>query len=418
MHRISRLFQLSIPFWFFLVLVWSYTQTDRALYYSSSRPFVLLQNWLWTFGNNNLFSTIVYTVLVLGLFLCWFLILNSRKLPITRVQLIVCTLLLLVSNPALSYDLFNYMFDARLVLHYRLDPHTSSAISFLSIDPWVSYMRNTFFPTTYGYVWTAVSLIPGFLGGGKFSLTFILFKLWGLCALILMFVVDRRLLRLLQPKAALQRLFIFFLNPLVLIETLMNAHNDIWMMVFAHVGVLLLVQSVQVLSESKIKRRFAQRLFLFMGSLVLLLISTQIKRATLLLAPVWGIFLLPRIVKNRRPLIFLTNSANKLAFFWADIAGLLLFIPLLTDLSRQFHPWYLLWSFSFVPFMRNRVIRSVFMMFTCTSMLRYIPILFVGVYSDQLMALSKMITWSAIPLVFIYWVGIGMMNHIKQRRSV
>jgi flagellar biosynthesis protein FliQ len=196
----------------------------------------------------------------------------------------------------------------------------------------------------------------------------------------------------------------------------MNAHNDIWMMVLAHLGVLLLFQSMK--KVSKVSMPFSRRTLFFVASLVLLGASTQIKRATLLLVPVWVMIVCLTIAQNRVKDSKITALLGKLQQYWADIAGLLLFLPLLTDLSRQFHPWYLLWSFSFVPFMRNRVLRSVFIIFTFTSALRYIPILWVGVYSEQLISISKVITWSALPLAFLYWVGLGMMKRVKLRPTL
>lgn len=316
-----------------------------------------------------------YVLLIASSWLC-FALQYRQKLWKRLLPIAVGVFFLLISNPGLSYDLFNYLFDARLVLKYHLDPHVASAITYQGIDPWVSYMRNTFFPTTYWYAWTAIPLVPYMFGLGKFILTFWAFKAWTLVAFVGLFLIDRSLIK--KPE----RLMLFFLNPLVLLELLMNGHNDVWMMVTAHLGVLFLWKMLEVKGKA--------RQLLSLGlSLLFLGISSEVKRATALLLPLWV------------ALPFTTRSLKPLKAYWADLAALLMFAPLLTPLSRQFNPWYLVWSLSFLPFAKTKLVRVSLICFSVTSTLRYLPILWNTVYSEQQLFTSKMITWSAVPLILI-----------------
>lgn len=379
----------------FLFFIWSFILTDRSLYYSQNSLFLTVQRFLWTFADNRLFVTVSYVVLLLALWSAFVLIIRGKLKRLVLPLVFLSLAFFVFANPALSYDLFNYMFDAKLVVHYHLDPHTTSAYAFSGKDTWVAYMRNVFFPTTYGYAWTAISLVPIVVGMGKFILSFWAFKLWAALSLAGLFVVDRHILRWQSKKADWTALSLFFLNPLVWVEALMSAHNDIWMMLLAHLGIYLLLRFGGKLN----------RLWMLGLSLLALFISSQVKRATALLIPIWVGFLIPEK--------WLRILGKWFRTYWADLAAILVFLPLFTDLSRQFHPWYLLWSLSFIPFMRSKYLRLLLILFSFTSGLRYIPYLYLGNYTDTQELYGKYITWSAVPVFVLVWV----ISQVKKLRK-
>lgn len=396
MRRLRSLLFLLPALGFFL---WSFILTDRELLYSSKAPFVLFQNLMWSFSTNRVSVVIIFLILIVSLFGLYFYILNrlrQGKLMVASGLIAVFLLFFVFSNPALSYDLFNYIFDAKLVVQYHLDPHTTSAIDFSGKDDWVRFMRNVFFPTTYGYAWTALSLVPFILGVGKFLLVFIAFKLYAFLSLILLFLLERALYRrlFLSPKQMAFRLGLFFASPLVLIESLSSAHNDIWMMVLAFAALLL------VLPPGKKIISVAARIGL---SFALLYLSSQVKRSTALLLPIWGAFSLGSLLSLISTPKVIAKLADIVRKWWADLAATLLFVPLFTDLSRQFHPWYLLWSFAFIPFVRSSFIRILLVTFSITSLLRYLPVLYFALYSAEIETIQKMITWSAVPITVVVY---------------
>jgi hypothetical protein len=93
---------------------------------------------------------------------------------------------------------------------------------------------------------------------------------------------------------------------------------------------------------------------------------------------------------------------------------MLLFIPLITLRSQQFHPWYLLWSLAWVPLIidtplpttsskispilsvLNNFWPTVVLTFSFTSLMRYIPYLWSGEYTTVVLQQQKIITWSAL----------------------
>src|SRR5258708_5653680 len=347
------LFLLPALGWFF----WSFILTDRSLLYSSSPIFLAFQNFWWQFANMHPVLTITYMILVGVLFGLYGVILkklqksDSLKVGSFILPLGIFFLFFALSNPALSYDLFNYIFDAKLVIHYHLDPHTTSSILFSGKDDWVRFMRNVFFPTTYGYMWTALSLIPFVVGLGKFLLVFISFKLFMLLGLGLLFLLQRKM------GARLQSLALFFLSPLVLLETLSSGHNDIWMM-------LLAFASLAFLLPGKGKNSLLLVIWKVMLSFILLYASSEVKRSTALLLPVWGVLAGGLFMQFVSVPTLMKRIYTWMRMWWADLCALLLFVPLFTELSRQFNPWYLIWSLSFLPFIKSKTLKIFLICFS------------------------------------------------------
>lgn len=407
--------------------LWSFILTDRSLIYSSTSVFVQFQNFFWQYADARGLQSVIYVVLVVSFFVLYLRIIHSKKnMNIRRLIMpaVLFYLILALSNPALSYDLFNYMFDAKLVVHYHLDPHTTAAISFIQTDDWVRFMRNVFFPTTYGYVWTALSVIPFVLGIGKLLLTFIAFKLFMVGGLVLLFFLECFILLREQKqdkRTGINSLALFFFSPLVFLETLSSGHNDVWMMVLAFASLALLVPRNMLFSGMK-KTVSKEHIISLMGrtalSFALLYASSEIKRSTVLLIPVWGILALGIWIDIFPIKEKIKTAYKKIGYWWADIGALLLFAPLVTDLSRQFHPWYLIWSLSFLPFVKNRLLRILLITFSLTSQFRYIPFLYVGVYSDSLILLQKMITWTALPLGLLVWCFVVIHERMKNKRNL
>lgn len=392
--------------------LWSFILTDRALVYSQNALFLRIQNFMWQFAGEHLFLSVSYVLLVVLLFIVYTYVINTLRtkeisLRKVMVPLGLFFLLFALSNPALSYDIFNYIFDAKLVAFYHLDPHMVSAINFIEKDDWVRFMRNIFFPTTYGYMWTALSLVPFVMGMGKFLLVFISFKLFMLFGLLLLFLLQRYMFtQYVRVKRAqsLHALSLFFLSPLVILEVLSSGHNDIWMMLLAFLSLALLFPRNVIFGEKeKLKGKVFFATFLrIVLSLALLFASSQVKRSTVLLLPVWAILASGQVIayldwKSAKRFIV------RVGIWWADAGAVLLFMPLLTPLSRQFHPWYLIWAFSFVPFVRSKLLRYVMIGFSVSSTLRYLPVLYFGTYTDALEMVQKLITWSALPVSILAW---------------
>lgn len=383
-----------------LYALFSYSLTDPNLVLTSWSPYWQFQQWLWqTFFTNAPLLTYTFIGLITILSLIYTQLLISinqaTSLPLLTLKKVLIVIFLfslplLVSYNALSHDVFNYIFNAKMVVVYHANPHHQTALDFAH-DQWTRFMHNTHTPAPYGYGWTAVSLIPFGLGWQKFLPTWLLFRAFSWLSLLLTtlsiwWVVKH------TGRAPLSwaKIAIGLLSPLLLIEIISNSHNDLWMMAPAILSLGLMA----------VPKRNKRHVAMAVG---LLLFSVSIKWASLVILPVWlglGILVyLPQQLKSM------------LQRYWPLLASLLLFMPLLTARSQQFHPWYLVWVLVWLPLFGpvketianhwlnwlERTWTSCVIVLSISSLFRYVPWLWAGGFSETVVAQQKLITW--LPMV-------------------
>ncbi len=118
-------------FWFLNVIglfLYSLTQVDLNLTLSRAP---LINSIVKVFQNIGYFqrplSTTIFLVLILLLFALYLILLYlSKKGKLSRREfwwlIILTSAVLLFSYPAFSYDIFNYMFDAKTIVFYQQNP--------------------------------------------------------------------------------------------------------------------------------------------------------------------------------------------------------------------------------------------------------------------------------------------------------
>lgn len=371
-------------------LLWSFTLTDPNLWFSSAPSFVAVQELFWSISTS--VKVYWYVMNIVGsIGLAAYGVLTLKRYPPKGIRMFLSIYLLffaplLLANPALSHDLYNYLFNAKAVVVYQQNPHLRSALDINPQDSWVRFMHNVHTTAPYGEVFTAMTVPVFFLSQGRFVLAFLFTKMLMAIALILAVLTIYWMLSEYSHRERWIRLAVFALNPLVIIETLLNGHNDMVMMsaAVASFGLLL-------------SRKWGRWGILI--SATLLLFSTQIKYVTVLLFPLWCLLYMHRLqnvtIFSRWHSVLSTVRKN-----WADLAVFLLFLPLLSDRSQQFHPWYLIWVLTFLPFVRSTPMILLMLAFSATSMFRYIPVLSsAGEYTDQIQIQMRLITWSAVFLI-------------------
>src|SRR5690606_16427971 len=148
------------------------------------------QQWMWqTFFENRELMTYVYVGIVAVAFALYWAVTRDFNRKNVRLTLITSLLILsplLLAYNALSHDVFNYIFNAKMVRVYQADPHNKVALDFPQ-DDWLRFMHNTHTPAPYGYGWTAMSLVPSAIGMDKFVITWELFRLFSVVSLVLLF---------------------------------------------------------------------------------------------------------------------------------------------------------------------------------------------------------------------------------------
>jgi len=370
----------SILFAIFLGLysIFSFSQTDPNLVLSNWDPYWNFQLKLWQLGfHQRPTATLIYIFLIFGLFSTYLILLNQFKKNILTTRqalklLIISIIILLFSYPALSHDIFNYLLNAKMVWYYRANPHINVALDFPQ-EPWLKFMHNTHTPAPYAYGWTILSLIPSFIGQHSLKLALLLFKIFVILWFAFLLRFQYFLGRQTKQRNTNHSLLIFALNPLVLIETVSNGHNDVVMMALALASCTLFLKSLK------------NKPVLLLPSLLLLLASASIKYATIIIL---GSFLL-----------FI--AFKKLKTFWSfgGIAAITMFSPLVTTRSQRFLPWYLIWPLSFFPAINEKIIRELLIVFSFSSLLRYAPFLYHGEYSSIVISQRQLITF-LLPLFY------------------
>jgi len=395
----------KLPFVFYFIVlclyaVFSFSLTDPNLVLTDWQPYWLFQQWMWqTFFKNAQLLSQTFAFLVSILFVAYFWVLLSLKnrsdIRLNHVLGVVAvfSIPLLLSYNALSHDVFNYIFNAKMALIYHANPHQQVALHF-SNDLWLRFMHNTHTPAPYGYGWTVISFIPFLMGFGKFTFTWMLFRLFSLLSIFMLIFGLNRLANAdqqQQKSATFFQFLVVLLNPLLLIEVVSNSHNDLWMMAPALISIALLFQS---------KKYHSKKILL---SLILLLFSVSIKFTTVLLLPVWlAIFFehilfefrLPRVIRS------VTVFVHR---HYADISVLLLFLPLLSPRSQQFNSWYLLWLLIWLPFLKWEWLKKALIILSISSLFRYMPWLLAGGFSEQITNEQKVFTWAPFVL-YLVWI--------------
>lgn len=313
-------------------------------------------------------ATFIYLSLVITLFSVFSYLLyqayrSSLFLPTIKKIVIISTLIMIFAYPFLSADLFNYLFDAKIVWHYGQNPYTHKPLDFPQ-DDWLRFMRWVHRYSPYGPVWIGISLIPAILGFGKFILNFFAFKFFiGSFHIINSYLVYQ-ILKKTNSKYLLPGVLFYALNPLFLIEGVVNAHNDIVQMSFILLSVYFLV------SKNKVK------------SAATIILGSLIKYISLLLLPA---FLIKMIKPNARleQLVLITLGIVFLFTYIYSSFGVK--VPFVAQGSTQiqFQPWYLLWSLPLIALIPYPQLIIPAVTLSIGASLRYLPYLYYGDWTHQ-----------------------------------
>lgn len=259
-------------------------------------------------------------------------------------SIVLLSLILAVSYPMTSYDLFNYMTTANVAFVHKENPYIVMPVE-IANEANLSFTRAANKVALYGPVWILLTSVPHKLGMGNVWQTIIMFKLvnalWyiGFCLLIWRFT------------ARIQNVVFFAFNPLVIMEVLVCGHNDIVMSVLAVLGICLWQKRQSIMRIAGIATFF---------------LSILIKGATIVLVP---LFFLKRLPKDR---IFFIGSCLMLVVF--IIGG---------PIREELYPWYGIWFISFaamLPYASYSTFLQFAIVFSLGLELRHVPYMMMGYY--------------------------------------
>ena len=321
--------------------------------------FTLLNNQLWEVFRNAMvqlgyyqrpLSSLIYILIVGLLFGFHFYFLKNYKKVDLKFILIVLFFVAVASYPFLSHDFFNYMFDAKIFSVYQKNPYLYKALDFPQ-DDWLRFMHWTHRTYPYGPTFLPITLIPSFLAMGKLFLNFIFFK----ATFFLFFWLGVYSLSKIDKKYAV----FFATNPYVIVEGLVNAHNDL-------VALSLVLFGIYLMNKERVWSR------------VMLLVSAGIKYVSV-------------------PFIFITKDKKSLLFKAVFIAQILLLIYL--SFSQEIQQWYFLILIGFLPFLEKFVYRLN--IFFAGLLLSYYPFVAGGDWSATNLAVKHNIILAAAVLFLL-----------------
>jgi hypothetical protein len=383
------------------LFVYSFTQIDLSLTFSRIE---MLRNIVGIFQHIGYFerplSTYIYISIVILLFVFYilFLRLAARKKiskPFIWSTILVSAVLLVFSYNAFSYDMFNYIFDAKIITHYHQNPYEHKALDYQG-DPMLSFMRWTHRVYPYGPVWLGITIPLSFAGFNIFLITFFIFKLLLAASYLGCTYFIGKVFQKIAPQKEIFGLVFFALNPLVIIESLVSGHIDSVMMFFSAWAIYTMVQKKYIISY------------------ITLLLSIGIKFVTAFLLPVF-LFLHFYQKKNKH-------------VPWDFVFGLgtiLLTIGVMIESHQStFQPWYILAVLPIAVFVAHRYIVLIpSVIISIAALFNYVPFLFTGNWDkpipqilSDLNITSYCISFFVIALYFGYQ-QIQFAKHVKKHQK-
>lgn len=339
-----------------LLFLYSFTQIDLGLTLTRMSIWADIQkNFQYIGYFNRPLSTMLYVGILVLLFVYYFFFLflaKKKKLQEKTFWFLVLgiTLFLAFSYNAFSHDIFNYIFDAKILSFYQDNPYARKALDYPT-DPMLGFMRWTHRTYPYGPVWLALTAPLSYLGFQYLLLTQILFKLLMAGSFLGSVYYIGEILRKHKADYRILGMTFFAFNPLVLIESLVSAHNDIVMMFFALMALYFLV----------IRR--------LNFSLLFLVFSIGVKFATAFLLPLYLIQWV--LVKKQKPFSW--------EIFYICASILMLLAVIAASLRSNFQPWYLIFMLPFVSFIAVRKYVAIpVILLTIAALVNYIPYLYYG----------------------------------------
>ncbi len=162
------------------------------------------------------------------------------------IGVIIAGCLLLVTPALISRDLFVYAGYGRSLVAHHVNPYFVPPAKFPQdpITPWDDWRNTT---AAYGPLWLVVCALVSLVGGSSLTGYIVLFRLLAfavhLVNALLVMVILRTMGR--SPRTIAIGTMLYAWNPLLILESCLSAHNDLFMIMFLLLGILLCVRAEQ-----------------------------------------------------------------------------------------------------------------------------------------------------------------------------
>lgn len=358
----------------------TYGFIDTNLHLSQSSIFMSVQKPLETlvFQMRPLASLIFFAVLSsLFVLYLWFLKKGEKLFTPKKLFLFISgsAMVFLVSFPAFSYDIFNYITTAKVAFFHGENPYLVMPIE-IANEPYLAFTRAANKVALYGPVWILLTAIPHYFGAGDIGQTILAFKLLNALTYLLVSYL------IYQMTKSVRNVLFFAFNPLVIIEVLISSHNDSTMMAFLLLGILLW---------------FSKGVGKKIAGLVALFASMLIKGATVVVVP----------------LLFVKNISKE-KFLLSTYILLALVFLIAAPIREELYPWYGVWLVTIVACLdmkKYALLLGFTLVLSFGLELRHLPYMYMGYYEGVGPLARTLLT--IIPIA-VYGVYIGYKKVIKK----
>ena len=169
---------------------------------------------------------------------------HTRTMRLIWLTTIISGLIYVFTPAMLSHDILVYASYSRVIGVYHANPYFVPLSAF-PLDPFnpLNYWSHAI--AAYGPIWLAICAFWGLVSGSQ-PLGYILaFRLFALAAHLLNIWLVTMILRALgqSPRTVTLGALLYAWNPLVLLESSLGGHNDVFMVTFMLAGILLAVHA-------------------------------------------------------------------------------------------------------------------------------------------------------------------------------
>lgn len=169
-----------------------------------------------------------------------------RSMLFIWLGVIVAGCILLITPALISRDLFVYAGYGRSIIDHHVNPYFVAPAKFPQdpITPWDDWRNAT---AAYGPLWLVVCSLVSIVGGSSPTRYILLFRFFAfvvhLINALLVMIILRTMGRSSRTVAIGTLLYAW--NPLVILEGSLSGHNDLFMITFMLLGILLCVRAEQ-----------------------------------------------------------------------------------------------------------------------------------------------------------------------------
>jgi hypothetical protein len=165
---------------------------------------------------------------------------NRRMLQLIWLGAVIAGLVYVLTPGLFSHDIFAYASYGRLLVVYHANPYFTMADTYPG-DPIFALNDWSMVPSAYGPFWTVINVLSAPFGGNN-PLSYIFFyRVLGFAAHLCNILLITAILRAMGRSQRMVTLgtLLYAWNPLALLESCLNGHNDLLMVTFILLGLLL-----------------------------------------------------------------------------------------------------------------------------------------------------------------------------------